>query len=257
MRLRPWHIIVVVVILSSACISTAFFVEERPKDILLGIGTNLLSSVVFFILLEVYWERIQRANGKEINGFDYLRFARNISKSNHVRILGTFIYPLTQHPKHESDRTAILQALRDVTRRPHYAGVQILFLDPASAPARNRAEERKDDDVLSRMREGLLTLHELIQSLGGVANCRIEVRLFSRMPAFALFQTDNFASISFYYRDRPISEVTRYEFFTDTPLGVFVERTFEDLWRDERTWPLERWAEQQAPSSPDERAGHR
>ena len=51
------------------------------------------------------------------------------------------------------------------------------------------------------------------------------------MPAFALFQTDDFASISFYYRDRPISEVARYELYMDTPLGAFIERTFDDLWR--------------------------
>ncbi len=50
---------------------------------------------------------------------------------------------------------------------------------------------------------------------------------------------DNFASISFYFRDRPISEVTRYELFMDSPVGGFVEKTFDDLWHDPQTQSLE------------------
>ena len=107
------------------------------------------------------------------------------------------------------------------------------------------AAERKDDAVLSRMAEGLATLQKLLRQFDGhPARNRIEVRLLSRMPAFALFQTDNFGSISFYYRDRPVSEVARYEFFMDSPVGVFVERTFDDLWRDARTVSFEEYLRQ-------------
>ena len=67
------------------------------------------------------------------------------------------------------------------------------------------------------------------------------MRLFCRTPPFALFQTDDFGSISFYFRDRPISEVTRYEFFMDSPVGEFVEKTFDDLWRDPKTITLEEY----------------
>jgi len=40
--------------LAIGLIAGAFFAEERAKDILLGVGTNLIASVVFFILLELY-----------------------------------------------------------------------------------------------------------------------------------------------------------------------------------------------------------
>ena len=243
MRIRPWHIIVCVIALSVGMIGAAYNAgSERAKDILLGVGVNLLSSVVFFVLLETYWRQMKQANGKEVDGFDYSKFARNAARSKHVRVLGTFIYPLTEHPAHASDRQALLQALRDAIARPPFLGVQMLFLHPSSFAARSRAEERKDDDVLGRMAEALATLNAFIASLNpGPSRNRIEVRLFSRMPPFSLFQTDNFGSISFYYRDRPVSEVTRYEFFIDSPLGGFVEKTFDDLWSEEKTVTLDQY----------------
>ena len=70
---------------------------------------------------------------------------------------------------------------------------------------------------------------------------RFQVRLFSRTPPFSLFQTDDFGSISFYFRDRPVSEVKRYEFFMDSPVGEFVEKTFDDLWRDSKTITIEEY----------------
>src|SRR4029077_21209300 len=52
-RLRPWHVLVCVLALSVAMIVGAYAAgSERAKDILLGLGTNLLSSAVFFLLLE-------------------------------------------------------------------------------------------------------------------------------------------------------------------------------------------------------------
>jgi hypothetical protein len=246
--LRPWHVIVCVVGLALALIGCASLTADPPRDILLGLGVNILSSVVFFVLLELYWQRMRQANGKEVVGFNYLTFARNIRRSSQVRILGTFIYPFTSHPSHAGERQALLAALADALRGPSLVGVQILFLHPQSEAARSRAAERRDDDVLRRMEESLATLRELIERLdGGPTRGGIEARLFTRMPPFALFQTDNFASISCFYRDRPISEVSRYEFFLDSPLGVFVERTFDDLWRDEKTIRLEDYRGSQPP----------
>jgi hypothetical protein len=250
MSLRPWHVIVAVVTLAVVLIGCAYTADGRAKDILLGLGVNLLSSVVFFVLLELYWQQMKRANGKEVDGFDYLQFARNIRKSKEVRMLGTFIYPLTDHPKHNHERQALLEALTETIRRPSFVGIQILFLHPASPAALARAAERKDDDVLRRMQESLATLRRLVKTFDeDPRRIRVEIRLFWRTPPFALFQTDNFASISFYFRDRPISEVARYEFFMDSPVGVFVEKTFDDLWRDERTVTLEDYLQQCPPSN--------
>ncbi|MDB5306988.1 MAG: hypothetical protein JWO38_1190 [Gemmataceae bacterium] len=239
MRIRPWYVIVCVATISVVLIGLSYAANERAKEILLGLGLNLLSSVVFFVLLELYWERIKLVNGKEVSGFDYLTFSRNIDRSSRVRVLATFIYPLTDRPDYAAERLALVKALEDAARRPSFVAAQLLFLHPASLAAQLRAGERKDDTIIRRMEEGLATLRALGRRLeGGPAAGRIEVRLFSRSPPFALFQTDNFASLSFYYRDRPISEVTRYEFFTDAPIGTFVEKTFDDLWTDERTVPL-------------------
>lgn len=249
MWLRPWHVIVCVVVLSVVLIGFAYSAGERAKDILLGLGVNLLSSVVFFVLLELYWQQFKRANGKEVDGFDYLQFARNVRKSKEVRVLGTFIYPLTAHPSHGDERRAILDALATTVHKPSFLGVQMLFLHPDSPAARARAAERRDDDVIRRMHESIATLSAILSRLDGdPRRGRVEIRLFWRPPPFALFQVDQFASISFYFRDRPISEVSRYEFFMDSPIGVFVEKTFEDLWRDEQTVTLERYLEQFPPA---------
>ena len=238
MSLRPWHVMVCVVGLAVGLIAAAFTAGDRARELLLGLGVNLLSSCVFFVLLELYWRRQERVNGKEVHGFDYRAFARNVGRSRVVRVMGTFIYPLTEHPGHAADRAALLAALAEAVRRPGFAGVQFLFLHPDSPPAAARAAERKDDDVLRRMRECLATLTAFVKGLDADAVGRVEVRLFRRPPPFSLFQMDNFGSLSFYYRDRPISEVARYEFFLDSPLGAFVEKTFDDLWRDEQTGPL-------------------
>lgn len=242
MWLRPWQVLACVLVLSVVLIALAYRTDGEARELLLGLGLNLFASVVFFLLLGLYWERSKLVNGKEVHGFDYHTFARNVARARHVRVLATFIYPLTQHPAHADERQALLRALADLVRRPGFLGVQLLFLHPLSMAARSRAAERTDDDVLRRMDETLETVRGLLKQLdGALARGRFEVRLFSRMPAFALFQTDSFASISFYYRDRPISEVARYEFFLDTPIGVFFERTFDDLWRDPKTVPLDQY----------------
>ncbi len=236
MKLRPWHVMISVIALAIGLIAGAFFAEERAKDILLGVGTNLISSVVFFILLELYWRQMKRANGKEVDGFDYFKLARNIRKSKSTRMLSTYILPFTRHPKHLEERKILLQAIAEALARKRFAGMQLLLLHPASPAAKARAAERQDDDVMKRMDESLQTLAEIAAEFAG--DGRVEIRLYWRTPPFSLFQTDNFASLSFYFRDRPISEVARYEFFTDSPVGEFVEKTFDDLWRDERTVTL-------------------
>ncbi len=239
MRVRPWHVIVVVVALGAGLLAVSYFVDDRTRELTLGLGLNLLSSVVIFLLLELYWDRVRLVNGKEVGGFDYGTFARNIERSRRVRLLATFVYPLTDHPNYARERTHLLAAITAAVRRPDFGGMQVLILNPDSSAARQRAEERKDDAIIKRIREAVETLAGLAKQLdGGPGFDRLQVRLYSRTPPFALFQTDDFASISFYYRDRPISEVARYEFFADSPLGGFVERTFDDLWQDERTVPL-------------------
>jgi len=236
MKLRPWHLMVFVVSLSLGLIAASFFAQERAKDILLAVGTNLISSVFFFILLELYWRQMKRANGKEVDGFDYFKMARNIRKSKSVRMLSTYILPFTEHAKHQVERRELLESIAKAASRRSFAGMQLLFLHPASPAAKARAAERQDDDVTARMAESLACLKSLAKQFEG--DGRVEIRLFWRTPPFSLFQTDDFASLSFYFRDRPISEVSRYEFFTDSPVGEFVEKTFDDLWRDERTVTL-------------------
>jgi hypothetical protein len=198
--------------------------------------TNLISSMVFFVLLELYWRRMKRANGKEVDGFDYFKLARNIRKSKSVRMLSTYILPFTEHPNHAAERDSLLAAMGDAVRGRRFAGMHLLFLHPASPAAHARAAERKDDDVMKRMGESLECLASIAERYA--ADGRVEIRLYWRTPPFSLFQADDFASLSFYFRDRPISEVARYEFFTDSPIGEFVEKTFDDLWRDERTVTL-------------------
>src|ERR1700732_390837 len=128
MWLRPWHVIVCVVALAVVLIGCAYTADDRAKDILLGLGVNLLSSIVFFVLLELYWQQMKRTNGKEVDGFDYVKFARHIPGSKQVRIFGTFIYPFTEHPNHSAEKQVLLEALTEFIRRPSFMGIQILFL---------------------------------------------------------------------------------------------------------------------------------
>lgn len=238
MRIRPWHLLVVVLLLAVGAIAAAFVVDERPKDILLGIGTNLLSSVVFFLLLEIYWERIQRANGKRVAGFDYANFTQNVGRSSLVRVMGTFIFPFTDDARFAETKRQLLATLTEITRKPTFGGIQLLFLDPDSSAAKSRAADQTNYDVLAGIRQQVETLRAFVAGLASVGAVRVEVKLTSRMPPFALFQTDDVASLSFYFRNRPVSGVDSYTFFIDTPLGQFVSHTFDDLWADPKSVPL-------------------
>jgi len=88
---------------------------------------------------------MKRANGKEVDGFDYFKLARYIRKSKSARMLSTYILPFTRHPKHLEERKILLLAIAEALARKRFAGVQLLLLHPASPAAKARAAERKDE----------------------------------------------------------------------------------------------------------------
>jgi hypothetical protein len=45
--------------------------------------------------------------------------------------------------------------------------------------------------------------------------------------------------MSFYPRNKAITETARFDFSTSTPLGTFMDDTFDDVWTDEKTRALD------------------
>lgn len=240
-ELKPWHLLVGLGVAGLALLILPELLWPEVESISINFGTELLGAVLTFLLLNLYLPRVIGAGGSREDGFSYSVYAGNIRKSKkEVRILTTFIYPLTSHEEYQDEKEDLVQAIQHVRKEHADIRIEILVLNPESEAAKQRAEERKDDDIILRIQENLSEFHRLREeryyreAFGG-----IEIRLYDRLPPLALFQWDDRASISNYPRHKKISEAPRFEFSIKTPLGKFMEQTFHDIWTDDKTKSLD------------------
>lgn len=234
--MRPWYLLAGMALAGVAVLVWADPVRNL-EAIAVNVGTGLVGTALAFLLLNYYLPRISNAYGKRTEGITYSTIAANIARSRHrVRILSTFVYPLTSHPDYRGLHDEFMDALATALRANSRLDVRILILDPASDAAKQRSEER-DDDVIRRIRENLLALHRLRS--GQEVFRRIDVKLFDRLPPLSMFEWDDRASMSFYPRNKAITETARFDFATSTPLGTFMDDTFDDVWTDEKTRALD------------------
>lgn len=238
---RPWHVLFSLVLSGTAMIVFAGDAGTRWNNGLINVGSGFIGAVITFLLLERYLPRISNANGSRRDGFSYSAFAAHVKRSkNRVRVLSTFIYPLTSHPEYQKEKKEFVEAVKRAVEKNRDIDIQILLLDPSSEAAKQRAEERKDDDVILRIRENLSELYRLREEpYHREVFERVEVKLYDRLPPLSVFQWDDRASMSFYPRQKKITETVRFEFATDTPLGAFMHETFEDVWNDPATKELD------------------
>jgi hypothetical protein len=240
-RLKPWHVLVVATASSLVLLGAAGDLRENLPAILVNMGTGILGAVLTFLLLNQFLPTIINADGRQKQGISYQEFASHVRTSRkRVRILSTFVYPLTSHPSYQAERKALVDALNHAIQGQGDLEVQVLLLDPFSDAAKQRDEERTDDDVILRIQENLSELHHLKRDrYYGQAFSKIQVKLYDRLPPLSIFQWDDRASMSFYPRYEVIHKTSRFEFAMDTPLGVFMRDTFENVWQDVKTIDLD------------------
>ncbi|HEY0014969.1 MAG TPA: DUF5919 domain-containing protein [Longimicrobium sp.] len=234
--MKPWYLLAGMALAGIAVLAWANPVRNL-EAIAVNVGTGLVGTALAFLLLNYYLPRISNAYGKRTEGITYSAIAANIARSRYrVRILSTFVYPLTSHSDYRELHDEFVNALATALRANGRLEVRILILDPASDAAKQRSEER-DDDVIRRIRENLLAFHRLRS--GQEVFRRIDVKLFDRLPPLSMFEWDDRASMSFYPRNKAITETSRFDFSTSTPLGTFMDDTFDDVWTDEKTRALD------------------
>ncbi len=242
-RLKVWHVLVVATLVSLALLGAAGNLRQNLPGILINMGTGILGAVLTFLLLNQFLPSILNADGRRKQGISYQELAGHVRTSRkRVRILSTFVYPLTSHPEYQPQRKALVDALNHALLNQGDLEVQVLLLDPFSDAARQRDEERTDDDVILRIQENLSELHRLKHDrYYGQAFSKIEVKLYDRLPPLSIFQWDGRASMSFYPRYEVIHKTARFEFSMDTPLGMFMRDTFENVWQDVKTIDLDEY----------------
>jgi len=229
------RVLIVLSTISVVFVGIAMRSEGFLRDLLLHLGAGLVGAVITFIIFEIYLAEMKKAEGEETKGIDYHEFVKRIRSSYRlIRVLGTYTYLLSRdHLRHEF-REAVSYALRN---REDII-VQFLLLDPFSDAARQREEDRKDEKVIEKIVGNLLELYYLKQD---PIFAKIEVKIYDALPPISLFQCDDRASMSFYPRDQAISQTDRFELSMETPLGKFLTRTFESLWKHRTTKSLEEY----------------
>lgn len=234
MRLRrPKIIVLIVIIMFIIFIVLAANFQGTIKDIFLNLGTELGGALITVIFLDIILKQVRKSDGKQIEGFDYNKFNENIRKTKtQVRVLTTFTYLLSDDAKNRQSRREFRESLAYLVKNRHNITIQFLLLDPFSDAADQRAEERQDEKVIYQIKQNLSELYYLKKD---TAFQRVHVKVYDALPRISLFQWDDNASMSFYPRNRSISETDRFEFSVNTPLGDFLTRTFNDLWTDEKT----------------------
>ncbi|NWF70315.1 MAG: hypothetical protein HXY40_14610 [Chloroflexi bacterium] len=221
----------------SAADSSGFF---------LNWGTELGGALLSFFIFQVIFLRFRETEGKSHQGFDYKQYVADVAKSKkRLRILTTFLYLLSRSSDPKANlalKQKFLQSLTGFVKNNPDGKVRLLFLDPFSYVAYQREEERPEEQVQRHIKDNLIELYKFKQKLPAELQERIEVRVFDALPPFALLQVDNLASIVFFRRGQSITRSPRFEFFTETRLGEFIEQTFDTLWIDEKvTRLLERY----------------
>lgn len=206
--------------------------SEWWVSVLTNLGTGLVSSVA----LTLGYEAVNSRDSNVI-GINYFSLTGRVMKARHqVAILSTYSYLFTARENIPArlDREQIAKcrlALDALASNPDIK-IRVLLLDPNGPGAAQRAQERTDENVTERIRENLAETAKWVRSFQRFA---LEVRVYRSLPRLSLIRIDDFMSISFFERNKSISESQRNELTVDRPVARFVESSFESLWKDPTT----------------------
>jgi len=119
------------------------------------------------------------------------------------------------------------------------AHVQVLLLDPDSLAVTLRAQELGEAPGLADIRREIMrnirTLHAFEHQLTGEQRRRFEVRLCSASAGVTLYRWDDKALVSFLSVGRLSGQGAQLEVTLGSPLGLFVEQRFDELWHQSKS----------------------
>lgn len=179
-------------------------------------------------------EPTQFASGRLLGDFDPGYFIGRVAASRRsVRLLNTWTDLLSAN--HAPEFTDALVAAVHAG-----AMVQILLLDPDSAPAARRAEDLLHSiDVPRVIRGNLRLLDALRGKITPALRPRLAVRVYGEQPLTTYHRWDSGALVSALPFGHSSAATTQHEASISSTLVQFIEQHFEKIWHPDRSISLD------------------
>jgi hypothetical protein len=212
-------------------------IDHYRQNLALNVGADIIGAIVTIFLITPLITRAQEGRVREHARLDYEWFTDQVyGATSCVKLLDTFSNLLDQPV---TDR--FFRALELAIGRQAY--VQILLLDPDSLAVALRAQEVGDApgsaDFRREIMRNLRTLHAFQRRLTAAQRRHFEVRLYSASAGVTLYRWDDKALVSFLSVGRLSGQGVQLEVTVGSPLGMFVEQRFEELWSQSE--PMDRF----------------
>jgi predicted nucleotide-binding protein len=174
--------------------------------------------------------------GQILKGFDYERFARQIKHcKENLKILITYLYPFTENRNFSYIKNDIISNLNYVINNHPNVKIEFLFLNPFSLGMDVRIKDRENTN---RSIPG-----DLVQTYGFLYDLkynpkynnickRLDLKVYSQMPPFALFQIDHKLYVASYPKGKPVHNGTWIYLKSSTPHGQVLLSEFDNISRD-------------------------
>jgi hypothetical protein len=199
---------------------------------------HILAGLVLFVFIDYTFHNISKWYGmeKEFNYTILIDRIKGIEKSEkkEVLMMNTFLMLFTSPSWKEEVKRFKEEALIAIGK-----GIQfkVLMLDPITFSARHRMEEIKDAknnsiNVIDEIFKTIKGLYEIQEDIQEDKKDHFEVKIFNRIPPFALFKTGDFYSLNFFPASELSYKTDHWTFFEDGPLSEFILKKFYDIWED-------------------------
>jgi hypothetical protein len=221
------------VLVGLAAVSVLLFwlslgLDHYPQNIALNLGADIVGAIITVFVILPLISRAQDGRVREHARLDYEWFTEQVyGATSVVKLLDTFSNLLDQPV---TDR--FFRAVEVAIGRQAY--VQVLLLDPDSLAVALRAQELGElpghADIRREIMRNLRTLDTFQGRLTERQRRRFEVRLYSVSAGVTLYRWDDQVLVSFLSVGRISGQGAQLEVTVGSPLGVFVEQRFEELW---------------------------
>lgn len=223
-----------------------FFID-RYFDVTINLYTEIIGAIIVFYFLTRFFEENNFTEGVT-KKFEAQEFFKELRNSQELKIYVTYsILVNSKNLSGESHSLAndFLENLKDRLKSDRRFKAQILILDPSSKIAEQRQMElhsHKDKrQAIPYIEENLWLLFDFISNNSEIPeiNARLKVHVYNSIPRFALFQAGKKVWLTFYDRNRNLSESDFFVFKPHNnlislrpPLGSFVLDNFDEVWSD-------------------------
>jgi hypothetical protein len=207
-------------------------IDQYRQNLALNVGADIVGAIVTIFVITPLIGRAQEGRVREHARLDYEWFTAQVNgATTYVKMLDTFSN-LLDHPITDRFFRAVELAISRQAR------IQILLLDPDSLAVTMRAQELGEPpghaDIRREIMSNLRVLHAFEARLGEAQRRRFEVRLYSASAGVTLYRWDDRALVSFLSVGRLSGQGAQLEVTVGSPLGMFVEQRFEELWQQSK-----------------------